>query len=100
MQPADRAVFVAAYSRLVAEVWADPEQERLLGADTRALLAQYGLRLPDEVAIEVVRAAQDTEPDLNVQVSAWEQARDEGRFTLFVPSNDPVGDVQLAEYEL
>src|SRR5512138_1109822 len=46
MSPKDRAVFVAAYSRLVAEVWADPAKERALEQDSRALLASYGLTVP------------------------------------------------------
>lgn len=100
MQPADRAVFIAAYSKLVAEVWADPDRERRLDEDVRELLAEYGLTVPEGIAIDVVRDGGDAEPDLEVQVRAWEGALARGRFTLYVPSIDPVGDVQLSEYEL
>ena len=100
MQPVDRAMFIAAYTRLVAEVWADPDRESQLGSDPRTLLAEYDLRVGDDVAIDVVRDPGTAEPDLEVQVKAWEDAPSTGRFTLFVPAIDPVGNVQLSEYEL
>jgi hypothetical protein len=100
MSPKDRAVFVAAYSRLVAEVWADPARERALEQDSRALLASYGLTVPDEVAIDVVRDTGDAEPDLEVQVRQWEQAEETGRLVLIVPAIDPVSAADLVEHEL
>ncbi|MEU7617940.1 hypothetical protein AB0M91_17255 [Micromonospora rifamycinica] len=100
MTPVDRAVFVAAYSRLVADVWADPERERVLESDPRTLLAEYGLGLPDEVLVRVVRDVADTDPDLEVQVSSWQQAADTGTFVLFVPALLPVAEAELAEDEL
>jgi hypothetical protein len=33
MDASDRTRFITAYSRLVADVWADPEKERQLVAD-------------------------------------------------------------------
>lgn len=43
MNPGARAAFVACYGRLVTRVWSDPDLERLLERDPRALMAQYGL---------------------------------------------------------
>ncbi|WP_341718755.1 hypothetical protein QQG74_02970 [Micromonospora sp. FIMYZ51] len=100
MTPVDRAVFVAAYSRLVADVWADPVKEQALDRDPRGFLAGYGLRLPEQVQVRVVRDAGDTEPDLEVQVESWESAASTGVFVLFVPSLQPVSEAELAEDEL
>jgi hypothetical protein len=100
MEPSDRAIFVAAYSKLVAEVWAEPDKERILAENPRSLLHQYGLRVPATVTIEVVRDSGDAEPDLGVQVDAWEHAPQRGRLLLYVPSVDPISDVQLGEHEL
>jgi hypothetical protein len=100
MEPSDRALFVAAYGKLVAEVWADAAKEYALETDPRALLRQYGLGVPPAVEIEVVRDGDDAEPDLGVQVDAWEQAPARGRLLLYVPSVDPISDVQLGEHEL
>jgi hypothetical protein len=100
MGPSDRAVFIAAYSRLVAEVWADPAAERALADDPRALLAQHGLALPESVEITVERDVAGAEPDLDAQVVAWRDAAERGVFTLFVPATDPVDRNELSESEL
>jgi hypothetical protein len=100
MTPTDRAMLVAAYSRLVADVWADPVKERALEGDPRGLLAEYGLQLPGDVEIRVVRDASGINADLEVQVDAWRRAPDLGVFVLFVPSLQPVAEAELAEDEL
>jgi hypothetical protein len=100
MVPGDRAAFVAAYGRLVANVWADPEQERLLEEDPRGLMADYGLILPESVRVEVVRDVGDAEPDLNVQVAAWSMAEQTGRLVFVVPAAADDDEVELAEHEL
>jgi hypothetical protein len=96
----ERAAFVAAYSRLVAEVWADAAAERALAENPRALLAEYGLGVPEQVGIAVVRDATDVQPDLETQVSAWENAAQVGTFTLYVPATGPIGEAELEEDEL
>ncbi|EWM66218.1 MULTISPECIES: hypothetical protein [Micromonospora] len=100
MTNVDRAVFVAAYSRLVADVWADPAKEQALDRDPRGFLAGYGLHLPEEVQVRVVRDVADADPDLEVQVKSWELAESSGAFVLFVPSLLPVAEAELAEDEL
>ncbi|SBT42615.1 hypothetical protein [Micromonospora auratinigra] len=100
MTPVDRAVFVAAYSRLVADVWAEPAREQALDRDPRAFLAGYGLTLPDEVEVRVVRDVADADPDLEVQVESWQSAPSTGTFLLYVPSLLPVAEAELAEDEL
>jgi hypothetical protein len=96
----ERAAFVAAYSRLVAEVWADPATERALAEDPRALLAEYGLAVPEHVRIAVVRDDTDAQPDLETQVVAWRDAGQVGTFTLYVPATGPIGEAELEEDEL
>ncbi|GIE91020.1 hypothetical protein SAMN06264365_12459 [Actinoplanes regularis] len=96
----ERAAFVAAYSRLVAEVWADAAAERALAENPRDLLAEYGLTVPEHVHIAVVRDANDAQPDLDTQVTAWENAGQLGTFTLYVPATGPIGEAELEEDEL
>ncbi|GGL04367.1 hypothetical protein GCM10012284_43710 [Mangrovihabitans endophyticus] len=74
MSPGERAAFIAAYSKLVADVWADPAAEQALADDPRALLAEHGLRLPIDVPVTVGRDAQDAQPDLDAQATAWTRA--------------------------
>jgi hypothetical protein len=93
-------VFVAAYGRLVANVWADPDQELQLEQDPRGLMAQHGLNLPESVTISVVRDTRDAEPDLDALVRAWETATETGSFDLVVPSVEAGDDGELAEHEL
>jgi len=100
MTNGERAAFVAAYSKLVAEVWADPAAETALAEDPRALLAEYGLAVPESVRITVVRDVTGVQPDLDAQVVAWRDACETGELTLFVPDTDPVGEAELDEDEL
>ncbi|GAA0587163.1 hypothetical protein GCM10010172_85330 [Paractinoplanes ferrugineus] len=100
MTNGERAAFVAAYSRVVAEVWADAAAERALAENPRALLAEYGLTVPEQVRIAVVRDATDVQPDLDTQVAAWADADRLGVFTLYVPATGPIGEAELEEDEL
>lgn len=100
MAAKDRAMFIAAYSRLVAEVWADPAVERELDENPRALLNQHGLVVPASVEINLVREDTDAEPDVDVQVRAWEEAEEKGVLTLFVPRIEPIASGELDEDEL
>ncbi|MET0426110.1 MAG: hypothetical protein ABW046_19735 [Actinoplanes sp.] len=100
MIPGERAAFVAAYSRLVAEVWADPAAERVLAENPGALLAEHGLTVPDGVRIVVVRDVANAQPDLDAQVTAWRDAAESGTFTLFVPGTEPIAEAELDEDEL
>ncbi|WFE22198.1 hypothetical protein O7621_02165 [Solwaraspora sp. WMMD937] len=100
MTPKDRATFVAAYSRLVAEVWADPETEAELDTRPAELLATFGLTLPDGVRLVVVRDVADAEPSLDTQVDQWFNAEVTGTFTLVVPRISAVETTELAEHEL
>ncbi len=100
MMPADRAMFVAAYSSLVAAVWSDPSHEAKLMGDPTALLAEHGLQVPPNVQVTVLRDVEGAEPNLESQVESWERAGDTGRFTLVVPSMEPVAMEELREDEL
>jgi hypothetical protein len=100
MDAADRGMFIAGYSRLVAEVWADPARERLLETDPRALAAECGLAIPDSVRIRVIRDVADAEPNLDEQVRLWQTAAQTGELTLVVPALDLSGETELADDEL
>ncbi|GAA1762891.1 hypothetical protein [Luedemannella helvata] len=100
MSPGDRAVFIAAYGRLVVEVWSDPSREALLDSDPRQLLTEYGIDVPDGVAVTVRRDAGGVEPDLEAQVAAWRDAPILGELVLFVPALEVEGEVEIDEYEL
>ena len=100
MNPADRALFIAAYGRLVVEVWSDPAREALLDTDPARLLAEYGIAVPDGIAVTVRRDAGDAEPDLEAQVEAWQQAPVLGELVLFVPALEAEGEFEIDEHEL
>ena len=95
-----RARFIAAYSKLVADVWSDPGREELLGQDPVALLASYDIVLPDACRVEIVRAGADAEPDLEQQVLAWEECFQSGTLILYIPALDPITELELSEHEL
>lgn len=100
MNAADRGMFVAAYSRLVAEVWSDPAKERQLQEDPRSLVAECGLEVPPHVRVVVTRDVTDAEPDLDEQVRRWQSAAQTGVLELVVPALDLDGEVDLSEDEL
>ncbi|GAA1798785.1 hypothetical protein GCM10009682_20480 [Luedemannella flava] len=100
MSPGDRAIFIAAYGRLVVEVWSDPAREALLERDPRQLLSEYGVTVPDDVTVTVRRDTGDAEPDLEAQVAAWRDAPALGELVLFVPAIEVEGEVEINEQEL
>ncbi|WP_433794312.1 hypothetical protein [Actinoplanes sp. CA-252034] len=101
MDPSERALFIAAYGRLVADVWSEPDQELLLDADPHRLLAEHDLLLPPEIPVVVVRDAQHVDPDIDVQVRAWADAvTGGGPFLLYVPALDELDEQELSEHEL
>jgi hypothetical protein len=99
MNSAERAVLIAAYSRLVADIWVDPAVESRLNSGPRGLLGDYGLVVPDGVDVVVVRDGLAS-PDLEIQVAAWRDCTETGTFTLFVPPIGEVGETSLDEDEL
>lgn len=100
MDPGSRAAFVAAYGRLVADVWSDPDRELELVQDPRGLMARYGLAIPESVRIDVIRDVGDADPDLDSLVMSWESAASAGHFPLVVPVIEEEDDLELAEHEL
>lgn len=95
-----RARFVAAYSRLVADVWSDPASEELLEQDAAALVSSYDIVLPEGCLVEVVRDSGEAYPDLEQQIRAWEDSFRSGRLILYLPALDPITELELTEYEL
>jgi hypothetical protein len=100
MNPEARAAFVASYGRLVTRVWSDPDLELLLEQDTRGVMAQYGLTLPDPVRVDLVRSAPGVQYSLDDLVATWESAADDGHFALVIPATDVDDAGELAEHEL
>jgi hypothetical protein len=100
MDSAERGTFIAAFSRLVADVWSDPAVELRLAQEPRALVADYGIAVPEGVELRVVRDTEHSEPDLQAQVRAWRDCAETGVFPLYVPSMDALDDAPLSEDEL
>lgn len=100
MDQAARATFIAAFSRLVADVWSEPSVELRLEREPRALVAEYGIDVPENVAVQVVRDTEGAEPDLEVQIRAWLDSARTGVFQLYVPSMTELDDAPLTEDEL
>ena len=100
MTSGSHARFIAAYSKLIADVWSDPVLEARLMAGPTAFLRSYDIVVPDGCAVQIVRNASDCEPDLSAQIGAWEQSSDTNTLVLYVPEFDPLTEVDLAEHEL
>ncbi|WP_432842732.1 hypothetical protein [Dactylosporangium sp. CA-092794] len=100
MDSVERGTFVAAFGRLVADVWSDPAVETRLAQEPRALVADYGLRVPEEVDLRVVRDTAAAEPDLEAQVRAWRDCHETGVLHLYIPAMDAIDDAPLSEDEL
>lgn len=99
MTPRDRAVFVAAYTNLVVDVWSNPDSERQLSADPRALLDRHGLPVPAGTRVVAVRPA-GAAPDLDVQVGYWQESLATGELRLVVPVAGELPDAELDDSEL
>jgi natural product precursor len=100
MSSGARARFVAAYSKLIADVWSDPACEAQLVAAPAAFLKAYDIVGPENCSVEVVRNPHDSAPDLNIQIRAWEASFETGTLILYVPELDPFTEVELSEHEL
>ncbi|WP_018637148.1 hypothetical protein [Parafrankia elaeagni] len=100
MTPRERAVFIAAYTNLVVDVWSNPHSERQLADDPRALLARHGVPVPDGTRVVAVRDVVGSEPDLDVQVRYWQEAPATGEMRLVVPTLTELATAELDEAEL
>jgi hypothetical protein len=100
MTPRDRAVFVAAYTNLVVDVWSNPLSERQLTEDPQALLARHGVPVPEGTRVVAVRDVGDAEPDLDIQVRYWQESLTTGELRLVVPAMAPLKEAELDEAEL
>ncbi|MFF7637976.1 hypothetical protein ACFZB9_33235 [Kitasatospora sp. NPDC008050] len=100
MHSTERTAFASGYSAVLAAVWSDPGQERLLTRDPRLLLAEHGIHVPAGTAVVVVRDRPAVSEVMAAQIRSWEEAAVSGRLTLFVPHPDRLEARDLAEEEL
>lgn len=83
MDTAEKARFINGYTRILTQAWSSAEFERRLVADPRAVLAENGLTTPAGAGVEIMRLSAD--PDLDAQITLWEDGAITGYYVLHVP---------------
>ncbi len=99
MDAANRAGFVAAYTKILANAWSDDEFRARLASEPEPALAENGLELPAGASVTIVTDIAG-EANLDEQVELWEAGQASGQFRLYVPAEPQVTTSELSESEL
>ena len=102
MESQERTSFLSNYSKLLVAAWSDESVGDRLVANPKAVLAEFGLQVPDNANVNVVRQIppQHGEPDANVQVRLWEEGLKSGTIEMHVPEAPAIDMGELSESEL
>ena len=94
-----RASFVAGYSKVLTQSWADADYRSRFMDNPGAVLAAEGVSVPDGLQIVVVTEVQE-EGTLEDQIQLWEDGLSAGSAKLFVPDTPQMQDGELSDTQL
>jgi hypothetical protein len=101
MDSAERAAFVAGYTKLLTTTWSNEEFSARLASDALAAVRECGLEVPDNAQIKIVREFEgEYEPSLNNQIELWEAGLETGVYELRVPLTSQIETAELSEGDL
>ena len=102
MESQERTAFLSNYSKLLVAAWSDESVGDRLVSNPKAVLAEFGLQVPETADVTVVRQIppQHGEPDANVQVRLWEEGLKSGNIEMHVPEAPQIDAGELSESEL
>lgn len=102
METEARTQFLNSYTKLLIASWSDEAVADRLVRDPKAVLPEFGLDLPANARVEVVRQipTDHGEPDQDFQVRLWEQGLETGYFEMHVPETPQIDMGELSEDEL
>lgn len=100
MEQQEKREFVSAYTKLLTTAWSDEDFAQLLERDPKQASRDCGLEVPDDADMIVVRESQESEPNLDVQIEAWEKGRELGLYELHVPTAPQLDEQELSEGDL
>jgi hypothetical protein len=81
--------FVHNYSKVLVQAWTDSAFNQRLHQDPVFVLNQNGFGLPDSANVTVEDGS--GQPDLQAQISAWEEGHNTGNYVLYVPPQPQLG---------
>jgi hypothetical protein len=99
MDDADRASFVASYTKILANAWSDDSFRQRLVDDPKAALAENGLEVPEGGTVTVVNSVAG-DASLDEQVELWDEGTKTGNYRLYVPAEPQVDTSELSDNEL
>jgi hypothetical protein len=99
MDPRSKATFISAYTRVLTQAWSSDEFAHRLVRDPRAVLHENGLVTPVGAQVEIVRS-RDADPDLEAQITLWDNGAASGRYVLYVPDMPQIETRELSEEDL
>ena len=95
----NREEFVKNYSKVIGQAWTDEGYMERLLKEPRTILADAGLSVPGNAAINIVRVEPTGEGSLDEQAELWATGETSGVYELFVPikpAEFALSDEQLA----
>ncbi len=102
MDTEERTQFLNNYTKLLIASWSDEALSDRLVLDPKSVMAQFGLAVPDDAKVEVVRQIppDHDKPDEEFQVRLWEQGLTTGYYEMHIPETPQIDMSELDESEL
>jgi hypothetical protein len=99
VDPRAKATFIENYTSVLNQAWSSDEFVQRLAAQPQTVLAENGLATVMGGTITIERSY-GGDPDLNAQVSLWEQGHATGHYVLYVPHTPQICATELTDADL
>ncbi len=102
MDTQEKSQFINNYTKLLIAAWSDESLSDRLVLDPKGVLAQFGLAVPDDAKVEIVRQIPPDhgEPNEDFQINLWEEGQTSGYYELHVPQTPQIDMSEIDESEL
>lgn len=96
----ERENFVHTWGAILMKSWEDEDFKRRLHDDPKATLAAEGLQIPPDAQVNLETPPADAGPDLDRQISLYEQGQESGSYTFYVQESNQLETQEISEKEL
>jgi len=96
----ERENFVHTWGAILMKSWEDEDFKRRLHDNPKAVLAEEGLDLQSDAEVSLEAPPSDAGPDLDRQISLYEEGRESGSYTFYVQDSNQLETQEISEKEL
>ena len=100
LEAKDRESFVRSWGNVLTRSWEDDDFKRELESNPAQVLNDNGVAIQEGAEVNLVSPPADAGPDLEMQISEYEQGQETGNYTFYVQDANQIETQEVSESEL